>query len=931
MDMVGQHFDNIWIYYKDVTNRYNNTNNPTTGISLDVVGDALKGLGIELYTNSNISDNLYYSMFGINADGSLLPPTGSEMITNYVTSSISTISSNQLQGEVYKRLYHNLPYLLKTKGTRRSIKALIACYGIPDSILTVNEFGGYNRNVQDGVYEINNEKITIVTGSNELTQSVLSPYTTLQYFDTANRLDISKIEVGFSPSDAINKNITSSLGYFNIDQYIGNPSDQYSSSYSSLATLSKSYFANYTYKHSIWEYLRMIKFYNNSLFKMIKDFVPARADVSTGIIIKSHILERNKYARHEPTATTSSFEDSIDMITIAGSDAMQISASTAWVKTEITALGLIPVSKSDSFEKYTGRFGGSTIYTGENDFSQLEQTYQPKQTVITPQYINYGATYQNVDKSVKSIKYFDLDYNGSQNAPVNLGLITQSINNGRSSLNDAYAPFAQLQDYNYSIRRSTLPRYDGSKSRSAMYNTFTIGDSSYGSSAAIDKIKLKYAYLVNVYSPSFGLPNRSNAQIKYLIDNQGDTLNLTKANTNIFDIQNIFKSGESSQIALYDYNPLNYNVQTLTNNKNLDIYEGGFRYLPILHNVTGSATSQTFTLTTPIAITIPGGSTIGTGSLNPSNFTVSIQSWGTGPETDGFGNYWFTNIYWSAIAISNAGSLGFDVAVSFNYDLYEAGANYLNLGDTITIPGSTNQQSKNIQFWPGEKYYVPDANAMIGDVFTGVANITTVTGGSGGIITGSASTYYTTQVTSSVPCIFYNTGSNQLVFNSTIAQYYNGYGITFNSTSDTGWIESTSSLDRVILPFTLDTGDRITFYDTVTSLGWDERFEYAVSSASITGSGTGSRLLVDLDRTPNLILFTSQSVTPDTVTGANYKACKYIVFKHVPDETNLILKYTPLPGAYANQPGLIYPQYLDKTVKENAGNVLQKLKANNLI
>ncbi len=36
VDMIGQHFDNIWLYYKDVSNRYNNTNNPDTGISLGI-------------------------------------------------------------------------------------------------------------------------------------------------------------------------------------------------------------------------------------------------------------------------------------------------------------------------------------------------------------------------------------------------------------------------------------------------------------------------------------------------------------------------------------------------------------------------------------------------------------------------------------------------------------------------------------------------------------------------------------------------------------------------------------------------------------------------------------------------------------------------------------------------------------------------------
>ena len=41
-----------------------------------------------------------------------------------------------------KRLYHNSSYLLKTKGTERGLKALIACYGIPETVLHVKEFGG---------------------------------------------------------------------------------------------------------------------------------------------------------------------------------------------------------------------------------------------------------------------------------------------------------------------------------------------------------------------------------------------------------------------------------------------------------------------------------------------------------------------------------------------------------------------------------------------------------------------------------------------------------------------------------------------------------------------------------------------------------------------------------------------------------------------
>ncbi len=259
LDMIGQHFDNIWLYYKDLSNRFNATNNPDTGISLDVVSDALRGFGVQLYTNSNVSDNLYYTLFGINPDGSLLPPTGSEIITNYVTSSLETISAKNIQQEIYKRLYHNLPYLLKTKGTERGVKALISTFGIPDTILTVREFGGTPINSVDGIFDLDSSeyKLAIVTGSNgnvtgslTLSSSLLSPYTSIQYYQNNNRLNTTNIEVGFSPADTINTNITASQGYFSIDQLIGAPGYQYSQSYQPLVSASNAYFSTYTQPHS---------------------------------------------------------------------------------------------------------------------------------------------------------------------------------------------------------------------------------------------------------------------------------------------------------------------------------------------------------------------------------------------------------------------------------------------------------------------------------------------------------------------------------------------------------------------------------------------------------------------------------------------------------------------------------------------------------
>ena len=160
VDMVGQNFDSVWVYIKDVTNKYNADNRVDYGVSKDLVADVLRDLGIKIYQNNFSTDDLYSALLGITPSGSLynlpftigsLPvPTGSflDYINTYVTAS-STGSLDptfDINAETYKRIYHNLPYILKKKGTPEGLRALITSYGIPDTILRINEFGGKDKN-----------------------------------------------------------------------------------------------------------------------------------------------------------------------------------------------------------------------------------------------------------------------------------------------------------------------------------------------------------------------------------------------------------------------------------------------------------------------------------------------------------------------------------------------------------------------------------------------------------------------------------------------------------------------------------------------------------------------------------------------------------------------------------------------------------------
>lgn len=155
VEMVGQFYDNIWIYYKDVTQKYNADNRLEYGVSKDIVADAIRDFGIKLYQNNFSNDDLYTAFLGLTPQGGLFPfpnitgslptPSGFEYINTLISASNDYIPLDDVNKSLYKRIYHNLPYLLKAKGTLPGLRTLITSYGIPDTVLRINEFGGKDK------------------------------------------------------------------------------------------------------------------------------------------------------------------------------------------------------------------------------------------------------------------------------------------------------------------------------------------------------------------------------------------------------------------------------------------------------------------------------------------------------------------------------------------------------------------------------------------------------------------------------------------------------------------------------------------------------------------------------------------------------------------------------------------------------------------
>jgi hypothetical protein len=996
--MLGQHFDNLYAYYKDITTRYQAENSLELGISKDVVADALKGLGIDLYTNSNLADTLYNYILGIGPDGNVYTSftSGSELITTVNTYGTGSLSNQDIQAEIYKRIYHNLPYLLKTKGTERGLRALIACYGIPDTVLRVSEFGGTNDNTAYGAYTKNttfgalysrvsgsnntstasvvvpwsiigydfykntssrvpdtvqfrfnsveghpttnygtqiygnypyshsaalfhlgtgstmqfgvnltyvqsqsiqassnsfdisgseyenyaymklylsgtngyktssgiylpfydsqywwnlyiyretssfinqsgsdnrywiyvatdaynaqgnptpsfvgsasifisgatessynaswnlnnsssvvsesytatatnsfnsngiyrgylggnhtmgtlgidgtgyaglyqdfrywrgvpslearsqhtiypnsivgstatsslfdlvfriklngdtsvsasyfgegaggtkyvlpldyssnagtsnvydltsvhparegkfilegntfagipsmiffpgsgsegingalysssffatqytnfdkfeilgtakagslqkaNNKVFLVTQS-ILGATTLSPYTSIEKLIPNTSKNSLNIEVAFSPSDQIDDDLTAQLGTFDIDEYIGDPAYLYSGSYSKLDNLKDFYFSKYTSAYNVYDLVRAIKFYDNSLFKMIKDFVPAKANLSAGVVVKPHILERSVVKRNEPLLTFHQYSGSLDTAHISASTGLGVNYSAAFTESIMGKIGPVVSWNDSNAATYTGRFGGSTI-TQSRDFVQIIDNRISGLTTAQ-QYATYSLNYlfNNVSSSRLSNKQANLDFAYSATVPVNLYAI-QGLFNAMNSVNPITLgnntdwPWTQAQDSDYNRFTYLSSRYIGSKTSSSLYNTYSINDETipstnraYGKTAAVGNYTRKIGLFTQVVSSSF-LIDKNNVALIYLVDESGSFLELNKNNNNWEEVQNTFKLGGKATVKLFDNQK--YTDQKTTDGEKV-VFSSGYTYFPTLY------------------------------------------------------------------------------------------------------------------------------------------------------------------------------------------------------------------------------------------------------------------------------------------------------------------------------------------------------------
>jgi hypothetical protein len=1346
VSMLGQHYDSIWTYLRTVTDTTVADNRPDYGISKDLVADTLRSLGIKLYTSNKTNENIYSALTGIGPSGSLVPDTGSYRIENYVSASTELITYDTVNKEIYKRIYHNLPYLLKTRGSYRGLRALLNCFGIEDTILRIYEYGGIQKNVQQvtqyfenhvyslatntssvvevpwlpaimpmvgenweemdvdwnniegwwngvlaedqvpdtiefrfkttgipsashytqsifqvnnsdsssqfgiqllypsesiatssGVYDNYGELRFILSGSqgyastdaiwlpfftgsffnlkldrqpskmnlqdtgsdafyelivkqgkydghsgfieqqgsaslfisgstsssyNEgwsnytfssgnqqlygflggasssnviapdgvifdgeyqefrywitnLSQSifdqhVLNPTSyagndiTASYYDLVYRLplgnydrisgsrrvsvhpmttgsvaptasflgtgsstinygiitnfttnsfvfeskvdliqgpdmgaftlnedkirvtnneiisgstlsayvtvqqnilssstidytaDLDIAQIAVSPQDSIDQDIKNQFGWFDIDTYIGDPKNSGSLTYPGLEELKKFYFQKYYKKTSVLESVKLLSYFDSSLFKMLKDFVPAKTLLKTGLVIKPTILERAKQQRFEPSFTYLDHSGSVTVVSITGSTPMGVPLNTTYTgeilipsssANTITASGVI-YNFTDNREPFTGEYSGSelTVYSQPTTNVVTELSYfktdPNNDTFVSYSAIPLDPTFNNISEARKSVQYMDLDYSSDVITPVNIGFIT-SRSFGEISEQDSSFLDAPIQDSNYTLLRNINPRYLGSKNISQKYNTYTIGDKSYGQTAAIDLNSLKFAYFQEVVETGSFFPERSNVYIKYLIDGRSNVTELTRKNETIFEVQNIFNAKKQANISLD-------NNQLYSDQKYLDglkpVYAGGYRYLPCLQNPTGSSTlyynfvSGSITnITKEDLREIP--TSLGGGFVQIGNFglgTIQIASGSNNITVGGYPSLTITRnapvnqstIWWdNDLLINIEGQVELEINIPKNVsasidsitwnpfngsqpilssstDLGEFAllkATY-HVTNSVILPKNTNEIAATLDDSP---------SAMGGRFETTFGNPQLI---SASISIGQESanhsepkyTYYfpsdpVVSLTSSITdggdaangnafFVRNNTGSFNILTASVSMSYWYENIIQTSSV----YISGSDSYGIIDEAFSIQEGDLFRFVDVKagepgTGSGiFPKEFERQVKSVNVIPRDevtATNRLAIEFDK--DIPARACEDFPSATLPEDAREIKRFIVLKKVQDETNIVLNFKKQEGRTSS--GIVLPADIPKSLQDRAGNIVKELKSQNLI
>ena len=207
-------------------------------------------------------------------------------------------------------------------------------------------------------------------------------------------IDSNKLGIYFSPTDVINEDIVHSIADLSLDDLIGDPRDEFKYSYKTLGNLQRDYFKRYNSQtNNFFDYLRILSFYDSSVFTQVRQLLPARANSTLGVLIEPNILERTKEVigkqpefDNRVFANAQDFDDGI-MVTRTNLENNESNFSTA----------------NSSYDTYNGTL--NLAITSGSDLGFLNTPSKLRVLGENDRRLGFGTTYLNASGDV-SLKNF---------------------------------------------------------------------------------------------------------------------------------------------------------------------------------------------------------------------------------------------------------------------------------------------------------------------------------------------------------------------------------------------------------------------------------------------------------------------------------------------------------------------------------------------
>ena len=101
----------------------------------------------------------------------------------------------------------------------------------------------------------------------------------------------------------------------NFENYIGDPRDRTELSYRGIRAAGNKYWQKYSEPNNFWDYIRLLKYYDQSMYPQLRKLVPARAKADIGLLVEPNIFERPKVIMgKDPSAVQANYRGKIGSV-----------------------------------------------------------------------------------------------------------------------------------------------------------------------------------------------------------------------------------------------------------------------------------------------------------------------------------------------------------------------------------------------------------------------------------------------------------------------------------------------------------------------------------------------------------------------------------------------------------------------------------------